>query len=241
MEQDAKRLLLERLDDCLKVHADMLDAENIGAIYELQDLAELHYYLKVEHEFTPAEVEALLEFQDPLDVARWCREDNTHTHSFPICELLKEINAYERFTKADPVPSFSDKYAELMRALTKNLYAYQEELMSCDKQAILSRTEETAAVMAAYRYMQDICSPNEKEVDYLLRYDNPLKLIADHWPDSAVTSGEAVLCGVMEEIDLPPQERAQPLKSIRERLQHATQEVKERPVPEKANRSADAR
>ena len=39
MEQDAKRLLLERLDDCLKVHADMLDAENIGAIYELQDLA----------------------------------------------------------------------------------------------------------------------------------------------------------------------------------------------------------
>ena len=87
MEQDAKRLLLERLDDCLKVHADMLDAENIGAIYELQDLAELHYYLKVEHEFTPAEVEALLEFQDPLDVVRWCKEDNTHTHSFPICEL----------------------------------------------------------------------------------------------------------------------------------------------------------
>ena len=233
MEQDAKRLLLERLDDCLKVHADMLDAENIGAIYELQDLAELHYYLKVEHEFTPAEVEALLEFQDPLDVARWCKEDNTHTHSFPIRELLKEINAYERFTKADPVPSFSDKYAELMRALTKNLYAYQEELMSCDKQAILSRTEETAAVMAAYRSMQDMCSPNEKEVDYLLRYDN--------WPDSAVTSGEAVLCGVMEEIDSPPEERAQPLKSIRERLQHAAKEVKDRPASEKANRSADAR
>ena len=74
MEQEAKRLLMERLDDCLKVHADMLDAENIGAIYELQDLAELHYYLKVEHEFTPAEVEALLEFQDPLDVVRWCKE-----------------------------------------------------------------------------------------------------------------------------------------------------------------------
>lgn len=62
MEQDAKRLLFERLDECLKVHADMLDGENIGAIYELQELAELHYYLKVEHEFTPAEVEALLEF-----------------------------------------------------------------------------------------------------------------------------------------------------------------------------------
>lgn len=233
MEQDAKRLLFERLDECLKVHADMLDAENIGAIYELQELAELHYYLKVEHEFTPAEVEALLSFQDPLDVARWCKEDNTHAHSFPICELLKEINAYERFTKAEPQPTFSDKYAELMRTLTKNLYAYQEELLSCDKQAILSRTEETAAVMAVYRYMQNMCSPNEKEVDYLLRYDNPLKLIADYWPDSAVTSGDAVLCCVMEEMDSPPEERAQAPQSIRERLQNAVQEVKDRPAPEK--------
>ena len=68
IEQDAKRLLMERLDECLKVHADMLDAQNIGSIYELQGLSELHYYLKVEHVFTPAEVEALLSFQDPLDV-----------------------------------------------------------------------------------------------------------------------------------------------------------------------------
>lgn len=241
MEQDAKRLLFERLDDCLKVHADMLDAENIGSIYELQGLAELHYYLKVEHEFTPAEVEALLSFQDPLDVARWCWEDNTHAHSFPICELLKEINADQRFTKAEPEPTFSDKYVELMRTLTKNLYAYQEELLSGDKQVMLGRTEETAAVMAAYRFMQDMYSPNEKEIDYLLRYDDPLKLIASHWPDSAVTCGEAVICNVMEEIDSPPEERMQQPKSIREQLQHAAQEVRNRPAPEKPGHDTSAR
>ena len=82
MEQEAKRLLMERLDDCLKVHADLLDSQDIGSIYELQDLAQLHYYLKVEHPFTPAEVEALLSFQDPLEVARWCKEENTHTTAF---------------------------------------------------------------------------------------------------------------------------------------------------------------
>ena len=64
LEQEAKRLLMERLDDCLKVHADLLDSQDIGSIYELQDLAGLHYYLKTEHPFTPAEVEALLSFQD---------------------------------------------------------------------------------------------------------------------------------------------------------------------------------
>ena len=46
---------MERLDDCLKVHADLLDSQDIGSIYELKDLAQLHYYLKVEHPFTPAE------------------------------------------------------------------------------------------------------------------------------------------------------------------------------------------
>lgn len=241
MEQDAKRLLFERLDECLKVHADMLDGDNIGAIYELQELAELHYYLKVEHEFTPAEVEALLEFQDPLDVARWCKEDNTHAHSFPICGLLQEINAYERFARAEPKPSFADKYAELMRSLTKSLYAYQEEVLSCDKQTILARTEETAAVMAVYRFMQDMYSPSEKEVDYLLRYDDPLKLIADYWPDSALTSGEAVICSVMEEMDSPPEERTQAPQSIRERLQNAVKDVKERPAPEKPAHDTGAR
>lgn len=84
LEQEAKRLLMERLDDCLKVHADLLDSQDIGSIYELQDLAQLHYDLKVEHPFTPAEVEALLSFQDPLEVARWCKEENTHVHSFPM-------------------------------------------------------------------------------------------------------------------------------------------------------------
>ena len=100
LEQEAKKLLIARLDDCLLDHAAAICADGRPAIkdvYELQDLSALHYYLKAEHEFTPAEVEALLEFKDPLNVARWCSEDNTHAHSFPICELLNEINAYERF------------------------------------------------------------------------------------------------------------------------------------------------
>ena len=107
LEQEAKRLLMERLDDCLKVHADLLDSQDIGSIYELQDLAQLHYYLKVEHPFTPAEVEALLSFQDPLEVARWCKEENTHAHSFPICELLEKIGAYHKFDQVSSGPGRS--------------------------------------------------------------------------------------------------------------------------------------
>lgn len=101
MEYEAKQLLIARLDECLLEHAVATSKRDggvqIGDVYDLQDLAEMHYYLKTGHEFTPAEVEALLQFKDPLDVARWCKEDNSHEHSFPICELLHEIKAYERF------------------------------------------------------------------------------------------------------------------------------------------------
>ena len=89
IEQDAKRLLMERLDECLKVHADMLDAQNIGSIYELQGLSELHYYLKVEHVFTPAEVEALLSFNDPLGVAPWGLGEKKKEKTLPHCDLIK--------------------------------------------------------------------------------------------------------------------------------------------------------
>jgi len=62
-QREAKILLMERLDDCLLEHAASITAGGQPAIkdvYELQSLSELHYYLKAEHEFTPAEVEALL-------------------------------------------------------------------------------------------------------------------------------------------------------------------------------------
>ena len=175
IEQDAKRLLMERLDKCLKIHADMLDAQNIGSIYELQGFSELHYYLKAEHEFTPAEVEALLSFQDPLDVARWCWEENTHAHSFPICELLEEIQADRKFPKELSEPEEQNrKYLELMSLVGKDYYIYREKLEDCSNRELIDRSEEIASVMAAYRYLTGENSLTAEEIDYLLRFDRPL-------------------------------------------------------------------
>ena len=161
IEQDAKRLLMERLDECLKVHADMLDAQNIGSIYELQGLSELHYYLKVAHVFTPAEVEALLSFQNPLDVAQWCWEENNHEHSFPICDLLKEIDAEQRFEHFQAnLPH--RKYTLLMRTAGTELLAYRESLMSRDKESLIEKAAEITAMQEAYSYRQQSLSSGMK-------------------------------------------------------------------------------
>lgn len=179
IEQDAKRLLMERLDECLKVHADMLDAQNIGSIYELQGFSELHYYLKVEHVFTPAEVEALLSFQDPLDVARWCWEENNHEHSFPICDLLKEIDAEQKFEHFTSEPSAQDKYTLLMKRLGQNYFTYRESLMSRDKESLIEKAAEITAMQEAYSYLTTKFEFRDEMLDDVLALENPLKYFAD--------------------------------------------------------------
>lgn len=191
IEQDAKRLLMERLDECLKIHADMLDAQNIGSIYELQGLSELHYYLKVEHVFTPAEVEALLSFQDPLDVARWCWEENNHEHSFPICDLLKEIDAAQKFEHFTSEPSAQDKYTLLMKRLGQNYFAYRESLMSRDKESLIEKAAEITAMQEAYSYLTTKFEFRDEMLDDVLALENPLKRL-DYQQEQGLMSSLAL-------------------------------------------------
>ena len=156
-------------------------AQNIGSIYELQGLSELHYYLKVEHVFTPAEVEALLSFQDPLDVARWCWEENNHEHSFPICDLLKEIDAEQKFEHFTSEASAQDKYTLLMKRLGQNYFAYRESLMSRDKESLIEKAAEITAMQEAYSYLTTKFEFGDEMLDDVLALENPLKYFADRW------------------------------------------------------------
>ena len=83
---------MARLDENLLSHARNLtagDGPQIVDVYRLQGLAEVHCYLKTAHEFDPAEVEALLHFADPLNVAYHCWEENAHEYSFMSIESSK--------------------------------------------------------------------------------------------------------------------------------------------------------
>lgn len=233
MEQDAKKLLMERLDDCLKVHADLLDSQDIGSIYELQDLAQLHYYLKVEHPFTPAEVEALLSFQDPLEVARWCKEENTHAHSFPICELLEKIGAYQKFDRSSLTQE--DPQVELIKRLGQNYFAYMEKLDSLSAGALVASAREIAAVQEVYTYLTEHYAFQPGEAELLLRLDDPLGYMAGRWPKN-VYDTFPVEDKVAEDIWDISQE-AKPLQlqergSMKDRLQKAIQQSSRMGIPD---------
>ena len=119
MEFEAKQKLMARLDENLLSHAKNLtagDGPQIVDVYRLQGLAEVHCYLKTAHQFDPAEVEALLQFAAPLDVAYHCWEENSHEYSFPICDLLRETGAQELFEPAEPEPPAKSSVRDQLQA-----------------------------------------------------------------------------------------------------------------------------
>ena len=186
MEIDARRQLIEELDRSLLDHTAALGQKEggptIGDAYELQGMAERHYYLKVEHEFTAAEVEALLSFADPLAAACW--EDNGHKHSFPICELLNEIGAYQRFPMKEDVNTQSqEQLVEAVKAvLDQEMLEYRTSLLSKGKTELIEKSCEIAAMKNAHTFMMSDYEFEKGDAETLLRMEKPLRFVASLWP-----------------------------------------------------------
>lgn len=257
MEIDARRQLIEELDRSLLDHTAALGQKEggptIGDAYELQGMAERHYYLKVEHEFTAAEVEALLAFADPLAVAAACWEDNGHKHSFPICELLNEIGAYQRFPMKEDVNTQSqEQLVEAVKAvLDQEMLEYRTSLLSKGKTELIEKSCEIAAMKNAHTFMMSDYEFEKGDAETLLRMEKPLRFVASLWPTgidppfdmSDLISESIGTAGAYQQEDKPAiQESARPGKpSLQGQLRAAMQEVKQRPTHEGTAKTGDAR
>lgn len=240
--RESLELLRRRLDGSLKDHAEKTDHNDIGDIYRLQEYSETHYYMKAVHDYTPAEVEALLSFVDPLEVAFWCREENTHKVGLPVCEIIKEINADARFEKFEPELSLKEKTDKLISRLDNNLYSFLDILNQLDFEDITQRSERIAATWAAHSYMTDELLSNnidESLINHLLSKNNPLQYLTDHWPECTLF-GVDVIADIQDEIKEKQSQHEQP-KSVHERLKNASRTVSEQVKSEKPPRGDGAR
>jgi len=189
MNYEEKRPLMERLDKCLLANAVDTGTKEGGPkivdVYRLEGLSETHFYLKVKHEFTPDEVSALMDFADPLAVARECWEERTPEKGFPICELLQKINAYERFALADPAAHAQEQermVTVLKAVLDQNMAEFHASLLDMGKEEIIAQSAEIAAMQEAYDFMKNDFKFDRSDADILLHMENPLKFIAEQWP-----------------------------------------------------------
>lgn len=131
-----KKKLFERLDKRLIWAATILGKRSgeptLDDVYALRDLIERHEYLKLVHQFTPAEVEALLAFEDPLTVVQSCWVKSSQGQDFSICELLDSTGAYDEFrlTQEEQERRMGPQVQLLKERLDQNLTAYNASLQA---------------------------------------------------------------------------------------------------------------
>lgn len=272
MEQEtkgARERLFGRLDECLVWNAN-LKMERIAGrsarkaiprdlndLYELGNLIERHRYLKNVHSFEPGEAEALLCFDDPLGVAQSCWEEKGAA-GFPICKILNDIGAYERFplTSEEEMrrsePQIHQLEEQLKERLDQNLAAYTTALMGKSKLELMEGSEAITNTRAAYAYMRNSYVYTYNEIDVLLKLDDPLHYLASRWSMTLDLYGDDD--GIIEEsiLDLldpetfrRAQEAAAPAQgdkpSVLDQLHKTAQEMPPRPPGEHRPRDTDPR
>ncbi len=251
--------MIERLDKCLLDHIVNAGTKEGGPqildAYQLQGLSEIHYYLKVEHEFTPDEVSALMDFSDPLAVAQECWEERTPEKGFPICELLKEIHAYERFPLVNPegrARGQAQLEQTVKAVLDQNMKEFHASLLTLDKEEIIAKSAEIAAMREAYDFMKEYFKFERGDAEILLRMENPLKFVAEQWPsdiagmfDMSDQIGEAIeeagqrAASEHEHGSKAAVTAEKP--SVREQLRTAMKEARQQPAPEERPKGGEAR
>ena len=101
MGRDKKDLLLDMLTISLQEQAKALgqgpDLPELKRIYELKEAANLYFYLIEEHDLTQNEIEALLKFENPMEVLKGCWESNTAQYGFDICDIMDATNCWEEY------------------------------------------------------------------------------------------------------------------------------------------------
>lgn len=202
-EQSTLIRLFKRLDECLVANAALtgegaagkVSDFDVGNVYELGGMIERHRYLKNDHSFVPGEAEALLCFSDPLAVAQNCWEENGFTN-FPICEILNDIGAYERFPLTSEEqdrrskPQMQQLVEGLKERLDQNLSAYTAALMDKSKSELVEDSEAITNTKSAYDYMRNSYDYTYNEAELLLKLDDPLHYLASRWSMTFDLSGD---------------------------------------------------
>lgn len=73
------------------------------------------------------------------------------------------------------------KHKKLMDRLTQNLNDYHTKLLGMEKEALISSAVDIGAVYDAHYYMTEHHSFDNAQMDYLLKFQDPLQMVADSW------------------------------------------------------------
>ena len=95
-----------------------------------------------------------------------------------------------------------EKHQQLMDRLTENYSGYQANLLTKDRQELIDGAAQIAAAAEVFQHLTDR-NYTEQELDYLLNFQNPLEVVADHWTSEVflLDALDAVVTEIVDKAD----------------------------------------
>lgn len=90
---------------------------------------------------------------------------------------------------------------QLIERLDKNLLSYFNELHTNQALSITRMSSEIAAITGAHYYMSEIHNFHTSELEYLLRFQNPLQVVGDAFQISGMDDYSDVMWGIFDRQD----------------------------------------
>lgn len=180
-----------------------LDHPSLDDVIKFGHTIATYEYLQYEHDLDAGERDALLEFENPLEVATAAKEClDKRGKPLSIRDALAEINARSVFPLAPPAQMGApEKLAALMNRLDENNAAFRKKLEGMTVSDVVDSIDTIAGTINTYLYMKEEYVPDADEVDHLLKFQNPLEVVASHWSNRPheLIDLDFVMEGVMSE------------------------------------------
>ena len=183
--------LINKLDANLANYFDDLRGRDvIISVDKSSDIAAMtgaHYYLTELHNFHTSELNYLLQFKEPLQVVadefRWDfaieNRSDIMWNVFHKQDALK--NGRHALMSESEIPSFEELEQRLQNRLVDNFAVYKRDMMDLSGEELFKSAAEIASVSEAFDYFSKENGFIESEVEFLLKFENPLEFLSDKW------------------------------------------------------------
>ncbi len=148
--------------------------------------------------------------------------------------------------------------ARLRERLKENLAEYRENMLELSKEELFHRAAEVSCTLQSYAYLTNEHRFTAAEVDFMLKFEDPLNVVADRSDDQRLDIGEMVDVifrdkawtlrqggyALMPEDETPiaaelSSRQAIEKPSVMEQIRRAREDAKHNPAPHKDNPSKD--
>jgi hypothetical protein len=141
-------------------------------------------FIKDYADFTAEDVDRLLLFANPVDLVAGYLDPKSDVEDMTgiLASIRDDLeNLKQHYTLApDPAaPGLEELEQRLRDRIEENYSVYKRDMLDSGKEEIFKSASEIAAVSEIYEYVTQEHSFKESEVDFLLKFQNPLEVLSD--------------------------------------------------------------